>query len=208
MIRLALLDDHPAVLVGLQRVIEQEPDIALVGAAPTAAELARQLGDRRPDVLVVDHDVARSDGLSQCRRIKDRPHPPGVVIYSAFDKQTLALPARVAHADAVVDKVEPVSSLLAAIRAVARGETVLPSVPRGTYDAAAARLDGEDLPIFAMLLGGETLPAIADALRAETDEIAWRAQRIIGRLRPGAAIRPHERELEPAGGRVPDLPFR
>jgi DNA-binding NarL/FixJ family response regulator len=115
MIRLALLDDHPAVLVGLQRVIEQEPGMAIVGAAPTAAELARQLGDRRPDVLVVD--------------------------------------------------------------------------------AAAARLDGEDLPVFAMLLGGETLPAIADALRAETDEIAWRAQRIVGRLRPGAAIRAREREL-------------
>jgi hypothetical protein len=82
-----------------------------------------------------------------------------------------------------------VSSVLAAIRAVARGEAMLPSVPGGTYDAAAARLESEDLPIFAMLLGGETPPAIAEALRAETDEIAWRAQRIIGRLRPGAAIR-------------------
>jgi DNA-binding NarL/FixJ family response regulator len=208
MIRLALLDDHPAVLVGLQRVIEQEPDIAIVGAAPSAPELARELGDRRPDVVVVDHDVARSDGLSQCRRIKDRPHPPGVVVYSAFDKRTLALPARVAHADAVVDKAEPVSSLLDAIRAVARGETVLPGVPRGTYDAAAARLDSEDLPIFAMLIDGESLPAIAGALRVETEEIAWRAQRIIARLRPGSGSRPRERELEPAGGRVPDLPFR
>jgi DNA-binding NarL/FixJ family response regulator len=208
MIRLALLDDHPAVLVGLQRVIEQEPDIAIVGAAPTAPELARELGDRRPDVLVVDHDVARSDGLSQCRRIKDRPQPPRVIVYSAFDKQTLALPARVAHADAVVDKAEPVSALLDAIRAVARGETVLPGVPRGTHDAAAARLDSEDLPIFAMLLDGETVPAIADALRVETDEIAWRAQRIIARLRPGSGSGPRERQLEPAGGRVPDLPFR
>src|SRR5690349_20318531 len=152
MIRLARLDDHPAVLVGLQRVIEQEPDIAIVGAAPTAPELARALGGLRPDVVVVDHDVARSDGLSQCRRIKDRPHPPGVIVYSAFDPQTLALPARLALADAVVDKAEPVSSLLIAIRAVARGESTLPGVPRGTYDAATARLDGEDLPIFAMLL--------------------------------------------------------
>jgi DNA-binding NarL/FixJ family response regulator len=208
MIRLALLDDHPAVLVGLQRVVEQEPDILLVGAAPTAPELARELADRRPDVVVVDHDVARSDGLSQCRRIKDRPHPPGVIVYSAFDKRALALPARVAHADAVVDKAEPVAELLEAIRAVARGETRLPGVPRSTYDTAAARLDGEDLPIFAMLLDGETPSAIAEALRVETDEIAWRAQRIISRLRPGAGIRPSERELEPAGGRVPDLPFR
>jgi two-component system response regulator DevR len=208
MIQLALLDDHPAVLVGLQRVTEQAADIVIVGAAPTAPELARELGDRRADVLVVDHDVARSDGLSQCRRIKDRPQPPGVIIYSAFARQTLALPARVAHADAVVDKTGPVSSLLAAIRSVARGETMLPSVPRAAYDDATARLDSEDLPIFAMLLDGESLPAIADALRAETDEIAWRAQRIIARLRPGATSRPSERELESAGGRVPELPFR
>ncbi len=208
MIRLALLDDHPAVLVGLQRVVEQEPDIVIVGAAPTAPELARQLGNRRADVLVVDHDVARSDGLSQCRRIKDRPQPPAVIIYSAFDRQTLALPARVAHADAVVDKAEPVASLLAAIRAVARGETMLPPVPRAAYDAATARLDSEDLPTFAMLLDGETVPAIAAALRTETDEIAWRAQRIVGRLRPGGTSRPEQRELEPVGGRMPELPFR
>jgi DNA-binding NarL/FixJ family response regulator len=208
MIRLALLDDHPAVLVGLQRVIEQEADIVVVGAAPTAPELARQLGDRRPDVVVVDHDVARSDGLSQCRRIKDRPQPPAVIIYSAFDKQSLALSAHVAHADAVVDKAEPVSSLLDAIRTVARGETALPSLPRGTYDFAAARLDSEDLPIFAMLLDGETVPAIAEVLRAEPEEIAWRVQRVIGRLRPGASIRPRELEPEPLGGRVPDFPFR
>jgi DNA-binding NarL/FixJ family response regulator len=131
-----------------------------------------------------------------------------VIIYSAFARQTLALPARVAHADAVVDKAEPVSSLLAAIRSVARGETMLPLVPRAAYDAATAQLDGEDLPVFAMLLDGETVPAIADALRAEPDEIAWRAQRIIGRLRPGAAGRPAQQEEERAGGRVPELPFR
>ena len=208
MIRLALLDDHPAVLVGLQRVIEQERDIVIVGAASSAPALARQLDNTRADVLVVDHDVARSDGLSQSRRIKDRPQPPAVIIYSAFAKQTLALPARVAHADAVVDKAEPVSSLLAAIRTVARGETLLPPVPRAAYDAATARLDSEDLPVFAMLLDGESVPAIADALRAETDEIAWRAQRIIGRLRPGAASRSDEREPDAAGGRVPELPFR
>ena len=208
MIRLALLDDHPAVLVGLQRVIEREPDIVIVGAASSAPSLARQLDNARADVLVVDHDVARSDGLSQCRRIKDRPQPSAVVIYSAFAKQTLALPARVAHADAVVDKAEPVSSLLTAIRTVARGETLLPPVPRAAYDAAATRLDSEDLPVFAMLLDGENVPAIADALRAETDEIAWRAQRIIGRLRPGAAGRSDEREPDAAGGRVPELPFR
>ena len=134
MIHLALLDDHPAVLAGLRRLIEHEPDLLIVGAAPTAPELARQLGEQRADVLILDHDLARSDGLAHCRRIKDRPDPPAVIIYSAFASQALALAARVAHADAVVDKAEPVPSLLAAIRSVAAGETVLPAIPREAYD--------------------------------------------------------------------------
>ena len=77
MIRLALLDDHPAVLAGLRRLIEHEPDLLIVGAAASATDLALQLGGQRADVLVLDHDLARSDGLAQCRRIKDRPNPPG-----------------------------------------------------------------------------------------------------------------------------------
>jgi DNA-binding NarL/FixJ family response regulator len=187
MIRLALLDDHPAVLAGLRRLVEHEPDLLIVGAAPSAPELACQLGSQRADVVVLDHDLARSDGLSQCRRIKDRPSPPAVIIYSAFASSALALAARVARADAVVSKTAPVSSLLAAIRAVAVGETMLPEIPREAYETAVGRLPSEDLPVLAMLLDGESPPAIAEALRTEPAEIAWRAQRIIGRLRPGAS---------------------
>jgi DNA-binding NarL/FixJ family response regulator len=204
MIHLALLDDHPAVLAGLRRLIEHESDLLIVGAAPSAPELARQIGEQRVDVLVLDHDLARSDGLAHCRRVKDRPNPPGVVIYSAFASQALALAARVAHADAVVDKTEPVSSLLGAIRSVAAGETVLPAIPRDVYKTATSRLADDDLPVLAMLLGGESLPAIAEALRTDRAEVAWRAQRIIGRLRPGAS-RANGSPAE-TGGPVPELP--
>jgi two-component system, NarL family, response regulator DevR len=206
MIHLALLDDHPAVLAGLRRLIEHESDLLIVGAAPTAPELARQMGEQRADVLVLDHDLARSDGLSHCRRVKDRPNPPGVIIYSAFASQALALAARVAHADAVVDKTEPVSSLLAAIRAVAAGGTLLPAISREAYETATARLSDDDLPVLAMLLGGETLPAIAHALRTDQAEIAWRAQRIIGRLRPGVTGRSNGHAAEGGDHRVPELP--
>ena len=207
MIHLALLDDHPAVLAGLRRLIEPEPDLLVVAAAPSAPELARQLEGLRPDVLVVDHDLARSDGLSHCRRIKDRPHPPAVIIYSAFGNPTLALAARAAHADAVVDKTEPVSSLLAAIRLVAAGETALPVVLHDAYATAVGRLVDGDRPVLAMLLDGESLPAIAEALRTSPDEIAWRAQRIIGRLRPGATTRSDEHAIEAGNGHMPGPPF-
>jgi DNA-binding NarL/FixJ family response regulator len=184
MIRVALLDDHPAVLAGLRRLIDAEPDLLVAAAAATPAQLARRLGNARPDVVVLDFDIARGDGLSQCRRIKSRPSAPGVVVYSAYASPALALAARVAQADALVDKSAPVGELVAAIRHAARGGTMLADVPREAYQAAVARLDDEDLPVFAMLLDREPLTAIAGALRRDPSEVAWRAQRIVGRLRP------------------------
>jgi DNA-binding NarL/FixJ family response regulator len=189
MLGVALLDDHPAVLAGLRRLIEPQPDLTVIAAAPTAAELSQQLDGARPDVLVLDCDLARGDGLSHCQRIKRRERPPAVVIYSAYVGHALVLAARAAGADAVVDKAEPVQNLLAAIRRVAADEQTLPAVSRDAYQAAVATLDDEDLPVLAMLLDREPIDAIAHTLRTSPTEVSWQAQRIVGRLRPGLRSR-------------------
>jgi DNA-binding NarL/FixJ family response regulator len=184
MLRVALLDDHPAVLAGLRRLIDSEPDLTVAAVASSAPELARELDGLRPDVLVLDYDLTRDDGLAHCHRIKSRRDPPAVVFYSAYAGPALTLAARAAQADAVVDKAEPVHALLTALRRVANGDIVMAPVARDTFEAAVARLADEDLPVFAMLLDREPLDSIADAMRTDRAEISWRAQRIIGRLRP------------------------
>ena len=184
MLRVALLDDHPAVLAGLRRLIDSEPDLTVAAVAPTPADLARGLDGLRPDVLILDYDLARDDGLAHCRRIKSRPNPPAVIIYSAYAGPALTLAARAAQADGVIDKAASVHSLLTALRRVANGEQVLPAVPRDAFESAVARLDDDDLPVFAMLLDREPLDSIAEALRTHPAEVTRRAQRIVGRLRP------------------------
>jgi DNA-binding NarL/FixJ family response regulator len=201
MLHVAILDDHPAVLAGLRRLIESEHDLAVVAAAPTPAGLAKQLDGTRADVLVLDCDLARGDGLAYCRRIKSRPCAPSVVIYSAYATPALTLAARAAQADGVVGKAEPVRLLLAAIRRVARGETVMPPLPHDTYEALSARIDDEDLPVLAMLLDGESIDAIAETLHADPAEIGWRAQRVVGRLRPRTRTQAEEPPTEIAGAR-------
>ena len=190
MLRIALLDDHPAVLAGLHRLISSEPDLTIAAVASTAHELAHELDGLRADVLVLDYDLARTDGLTHCHRIKSRSHPPAVLIYSAYAGPALNVAARAAQADGVVDKAEPVQTLLTALRRVANGEVVMPPIPRDVFDAAVAKLDDDDLPVFAMLFDREPHDAIAHALRAEEAEIARRARRIVGRLRPqlGAGV--------------------
>ena len=184
MLRIALLDDHPAVLAGLRRLIDAEPDLTVVAVAASPSALARELNGLRPDVLILDYDLSGDDGLAHCRRIKSRPNPPAVVIYSAYAGPALTLAARAAQADAVVDKAEPVQSLLAAVRSAASGEIVMEAVPRDAFEAAVARLQDDDLPVFAMLLDREPYVSIAGALRVDQAEVSWRAQRIVGRLRP------------------------
>ena len=137
-------------------------------------------------MLVLDYDLARGDGLMHCLRVKRRARPPAVIIYSAYSGHGLVLAARAAGADGVVDKAEPVQHLLTAIRRAVAGEAAMPAVPTDAYEAAVATLDGEDLPVLAMLLDGASLDAMAHALQTSRAEVSWRSQKIVGRLRPGA----------------------
>jgi DNA-binding NarL/FixJ family response regulator len=186
MIHVALLDDHPAIVAGLRRLIDPEPDLAVVAAAGDGAELARRLAGRRADVLVLDHALARDDGLAYCRRVKSRAGAPAVVIYSAYTGPGLVIAARAAQADAVVDKAQPVRELLGAIRTVAAGGTHLPAVTRDAFEIAVGLLEDDDLPVFAMLLDGDRPGTIAEALRIDETEAVRRTQRIVGRLRARA----------------------
>jgi two-component system response regulator DevR len=184
MIRLALLDDHRAVLVGLQRLLAPAHDMEVLAAAADEVGLARELGGRRPDVLIVDYDPGRGDALALCRRVKARPDTPYVLIYTAYSSAALAVAARAAQADGLLDKSDPAPALIAAIRRIAHGESVIPPVSRGEFEAAVARLDDTDLPIFAMLLDGAPVPEIAEELQTDEREAAHRAQKIVARLRP------------------------
>jgi DNA-binding NarL/FixJ family response regulator len=201
MLRVALLDDHPAVLAGLRRLVDSEPDLTVAAAASNAADLARRLDGIRPDVLILDYDLARDDGLAHCRRIKSRPHPPAVIVYSAYAGPALTLAARAAQADGVVDKAAPVPTLLNAVRRVADGEEVMAPIPRDAFESAVARLDDDDLPVFAMLLDREPLDSIAQALRTDQADISRRAQRILGRLRPRLPSHSHDPAIEPQQSR-------
>jgi DNA-binding NarL/FixJ family response regulator len=178
--RVALLDDHPAVLAGLRRLIDAEPDLEVVAAATTAQELEHTA----TDVLIADYDLGRSDGLAYCLRAKRCADAPAVIIYSAYGGPALIMAARAARADALVDKADPVSRLLSAIRTVAAGKRMLPAVPRRAFEAAVSKLEDEDLAVFAMLLDGASPQAIAQTLRTKEADITRRAQRIVGRLRP------------------------
>ena len=190
MLRVAVLDDHPAVLAGLQRVLDSTADLQPVAAADSTEQLWRQLEGVHADVVVLDYDLARGDGLTLCQTLKQRVRPPAVVIYSAYAGAGLAIAARIAGADALVDKRAPASELLDAIRRAAAGESVIPDVATDLQQAAISRLAPDDVPIASMLLAGTTHQGIAETLATDRRDVVRRVRHIVGRLRPTASPAP------------------
>ena len=191
MIRVLVLDDHPALQAGLQTVLRAEPGLVPVGTAANANELHPLLNRTRPDVVLVDYHVPPDDGLVLCRRIKATLPPPKVVIYSAYADTSLTIASIVAGADGLVHKGAPADELFDAIRRVVRGERVLPPVSAELMTEAAGRLDSEEMPIVGMLIDGTPQREIAEVLRLENGELAWRIDRIIARLKlevPSASL--------------------
>jgi DNA-binding NarL/FixJ family response regulator len=177
-----VVDDHPALRAGLEQLLEHEPGYRLLGAVATEEELAIALRRSRPDVVVLDYALSRGDGLSACFRVKQRPDPPGVILYSAYVDRVFAVPATLAQADAIVSKSAPVEELLSAITAVAAGHGHVARPDAEVVAAASARLRPDDLPVLGMLFAGMRVGAIATTMGVPSREVRSRALRIIGEM--------------------------
>lgn len=186
MTRIAIVDPQPAVRAGLAMLLRTEPGLIPVGAA-TAAHDAVELVERlRPAVVLLEHHLPGGDGLSVCRKLKTLPEPPRVILYTADPDASLVVLARVACADGIVDKSAQPEELFEAIRRVARGGDALPPLAPEQLDAAAHRVDPEDLALLAMLVDGTPAGDAADTLHMDRRKVGRRIERLLGRLRAGA----------------------
>ena len=104
-IRVLIADDHPAVRVGVCRLLGEQPDMRVVAAeisanGPVTAAAAAQ-------VAVIDYHLEDRNGLWATHRLRQLDPPPRVLIYSAFTDQVLALTAIVAGADGLLSCLLP-----------------------------------------------------------------------------------------------------
>ncbi|GAA4663971.1 response regulator transcription factor [Streptomyces chumphonensis] len=141
-VRVLLVDDHPVVRRGLRAIIEELPGVAVVGeagdgvaalafldAAADAVEAAADgtpPGRARPDVVLMDLQMGGGmHGVDATRAIAARPTPPAVLILTTYSTDADILAAVEAGATGYLLKDAPPEELAAAVRAAARGETVL-----------------------------------------------------------------------------------
>jgi DNA-binding NarL/FixJ family response regulator len=125
-IRIILADDHTIVREATAEILEHQPDMHVVGQAETgeeAIELARKL---QPDVAVMDIAMPRLNGLEATRRITAECPRCRVLVLTAHEEERTIIQLLQAGAVGYLPKTIGLDELLEAIRAAARGESVLP----------------------------------------------------------------------------------
>lgn len=121
-IRIVLVDDHPVVRAGIRTLLEQAPDLVVVGEAGDGTAALRLIADLAPDVLLLDMELPGLSGVEVARRLQAAGSPVRVLALSAHDDPYYIFGLLASGAAGYLTKDEAPQAIVEAVRGVARGE--------------------------------------------------------------------------------------
>jgi DNA-binding NarL/FixJ family response regulator len=124
-LRILLADDHPVVRAGLAGMLSAEPDLEVVGEAADGAEAVTLATSLHPDLVLMDLRMPSLDGAAATARIVSEVPGTRVIVLTTYDTDADIVRAVEAGATGYLLKDTPRAELASALRAAARGETVL-----------------------------------------------------------------------------------
>jgi len=127
-IRLMIVDDHPVVRDGLSGMFNRDPEFEVIAEAANGADAVRRARALRPDVILMDLRMPELDGVGAIRALAREGVDAHVLVLTTYDSDADVRPAIEAGATGYLLKDAPREELLRAVRAAARGESVLSPV--------------------------------------------------------------------------------
>lgn len=137
MIRLNLVDDEALIRAGLAALINAEEDMEVTGQAADGADVPDLVHRTRPHIILMDVRMPGLDGIQATHTLQRTPTPPRVIVVTTFDNDDHVWDALRAGAHGFLLKRTPPEDILAAIRLVHRGDTLL--FPTALRQMAATR---------------------------------------------------------------------
>ena len=187
MIRVMLVDDHPVVREGLRGMLEAEPDLTVVSEAGSGEEAVAVARAVEADVILMDLRMRNLDGVGATERILAEHPARKVVVLTTYETDADILRAVEAGAAGYLLKDASRADLANAIRAAARGETVLaPSVAGKLVDRVRRpvqhTLSAREVEVLTLVAKGLTNADIGRALHISEATVKTHLLRTFGKL--------------------------
>jgi DNA-binding NarL/FixJ family response regulator len=192
-----IADDQALMRAGFRMILEAEPDLEVVGEAADGQEAVAEATRLRPDVVLMDVRMPEMDGIEATRRLLDGSHDTKVVMLTTFDMDEYVYEALRAGASGFLVKDVPPEQLVAGIRSVATGDSLLaPSVTRRliqTYvqrppdtvrppSPDLARLTERELEVLKMMARGQSNAEIAGELFVGETTVKTHVAHVLAKL--------------------------
>ncbi|MER5204205.1 response regulator transcription factor [Streptomyces sp. NPDC002825] len=194
--RVFLVDDHEVVRRGLRDLIDDEPDMEVVGEASSADQALARGPALRPDVAVLDVRLPDGDGISLCRELRSRMPELACLMLTSFDDEDALIDAIMAGAAGYVLKQIKGSDLVSAVRTVATGQSMLdpattarlmhslrdPEAAKPPEDERLAVLSERERSVLDLIGEGLTNRQIAKQLYLSEKTVKNHISRLLGKL--------------------------
>lgn len=180
-VRVLLVDDHPAVVGGLERIIESTPDLRVVATAGTIAEASRRLREDDIDVAIIDMRLPDGLGTSLVREASERGRPATLVL-STFDQRQYVSSALRNGAQGFLLKTATLEQVADAIRIVSRGGLAFTAEQLRTSQAPAPDLSARERGIVEHIQSGKSNDEIAVVMGLSRKTVEASLSRLYERL--------------------------
>ena len=179
-----VVDDHPVMRDGLRAVIEQEPDMEVVGEAADGGEAIEQFQKLFPDVMLIDLQMPDVDGLQAITTIRSEFPDATIIVLTTFPGDARVVRAFTLGATSYLLKTARRDEIIKAIRGALSGRhTVAPEVAQEIAShTGQERLTEREIGVLKLVAKGRSNRDIAEALCISEDTVKARMKSIMGKL--------------------------
>jgi len=177
-------DDHPVVRAGLAAVISQQPELELVAEAEDGRQAVTSFREHMPDVVLMDLRMPGMDGVAAIRAIRSEFPDARILALTTYEGDVDIHRALEAGARGYLLKDMLLTDVLAAIRAVHRGERVIPPVVAARLAEFTPRADltAREVEVLQLVARGLSNPAVARAIGRTDETVKLHLKNIFAKL--------------------------
>ena len=192
MIRIAIIDDHPAVRKGLRQYFSEQMDFDVVGEASSGREAMDIVRRENVDVVVLDVSMPDQNGVDVLANIKARAPSLPVLMLSAFSEEQYAITLLRRGASGYLSKDCDPEEIVTAIRTVFRGrryisasvaERLAEDLQNAVEGPVHDQLSERELQVFLRLAKGETISRMADSMSLSVKTVSTYRTRVMEKMK-------------------------